>query len=197
MVFRKHASGNNFPIIDSNPLYNNNVIWKEVSSCSTILLLNSASCSHIISTVFAYNAWSRLFVMNEICKILQNKLRFCEIFNFFSIADTYDSPDSKGREGTIFYSTLPLHQLTNIQTFFLQHCMWDDYNIFLTQRLRLSGFCICRITIWLIDDVMIIFVCLRDDLILGFCYSNLTWETGRLELTSTITLVLQANRLTR
>ena len=43
---------------------------------------------------------------------------------------------------------------------------------------------------------MHIFVCLLDDLILGFCYSNLTRETGRLELAPPITLVLQANRLT-
>ena len=47
----------------------------------------------------------------------------------------------------------------------------------------------------LIDDAK--FVCLLDELILGFCYSDLTWETGEFELTSTITLVLQANRLTR
>ena len=39
------------------------------------------------------------------------------------------------------------------------------------------------------------FVCLLDDLIRGFCYSNLTWETGGFALASTITLVLQLNRL--
>ena len=42
-----------------------------------------------------------------------------------------------------------------------------------------------------------IFVCLLDKLILGFCYSDLTLETGGFELASTITLVLQANRLTK
>ena len=31
-----------------------------------------------------------------------------------------------------------------------------------------------RITIWLIDDVMLIFVYLFDDMILGFCYNILT-----------------------
>ena len=40
-------------------------------------------------------------------------------------------------------------------------------------------------------------VCLLDELILGFCYSDLTLETGGFELTSTITLALQANRLTK
>ena len=44
---------------------------------------------------------------------------------------------------------------------------------------------------------MLIFVCLLGDLILGFCYNNLTQETNGLELASTITLALQANRLTR
>ena len=41
------------------------------------------------------------------------------------------------------------------------------------------------------------FVCLLDELIIGFSYSDLTWETGGFELASTITLVLEANRLTK
>ena len=41
------------------------------------------------------------------------------------------------------------------------------------------------------------FVCLLDELILGLSYSDLTWETGGLELVSTITPVLLANRLTK
>ena len=41
------------------------------------------------------------------------------------------------------------------------------------------------------------FVCLIDELILRFCYSDLTLETGGFELASTSTLVLQANRLTK
>ena len=52
-----------------------------------------------------------------------------------------------------------------------------------------------RITIWLIDDVKFVLVCLLGDLILGFFYSN--FDTGGLELASTITLVLQGNRLTK
>ena len=42
---------------------------------------------------------------------------------------------------------------------------------------------------------MLIFVCLLNDLIQGFCYCYLTLETRRLELAWTIILVLQANRL--
>ena len=41
------------------------------------------------------------------------------------------------------------------------------------------------------------FTCLLDELILGFCYSDSTLEIGGFELASTITLVLQGNRLTK
>ena len=40
-------------------------------------------------------------------------------------------------------------------------------------------------------------VCLLDELILDFCYSDLILETGGFELASTITPVLQVNRLTK
>ena len=50
-------------------------------------------------------------------------------------------------------------------------------------------------TIWVIDWWCN--VCLLDELILGFCYSDLTLETSGFELVSTITLVWQANRLTK
>ena len=53
------------------------------------------------------------------------------------------------------------------------------------------------ITTWLIDDVMLFFLCLLDDLILGFCYNNLTKKSGRLELTSIITPVAIASELTK
>ena len=33
-------------------------------------------------------------------------------------------------------------------------------------------------------------------MILAFCYSNLTWKTGGFERASTITIVLQVDRLT-
>ena len=51
-----------------------------------------------------------------------------------------------------------------------------------------------RITIYLIDWWCEVCFCLLDDLILGFCYSN--FDTGN-RWTRTITLVLQANRLTK
>ena len=80
--------------------------------------------------------------------------------------------------------------------------MWDDYNKSLITTLVFNGLLLNEIYQlielsfdWFIDDPM--FDCLLDNLILGFCYGNLTWETGRFELTSTITLVLQVNQLTK
>ena len=47
-----------------------------------------------------------------------------------------------------------------------------------------------RVTLWLIDNTVLISVFILDDLILGFCYSSLTRETDGFEL------VLQPNQLT-
>ena len=54
-----------------------------------------------------------------------------------------------------------------------------------------------RITIWLIDDVTLVFVCLRDDLILAFLLQQ--FETGNrwIRIRIDYHLVLQANRLTK
>ena len=49
----------------------------------------------------------------------------------FSFTETDDSQDSRGREGTIFYSTLPLPPAHEQSDICLQLCMWDDYHIFL------------------------------------------------------------------
>ena len=80
--------------------------------------------------------------------------------------------------------------------------MWDDYHIFLIATLVFTRLLLDEIYHlielpfeWLIDEAM--FVCLLDELILDFCYSDLTLETSGFELASTITLVLQANQLTK
>ena len=97
----------------------------------------------------------------------------------FSFTDTDDSQDSRGREGTIFYSTLPLPPAHEHRDIYLQLCMWDDYHIILIATLIFTRLLLdeilrpYRITIWLIDDVKFVLACLLDDLILGFCYSNL------------------------
>ena len=118
------------------------------------------------------------------------------IFYQGSFTDTDDSQNSRGREGTIFYSILPLPPAHEHSEIHLQLCMWDDYHMFLIAPLLFTRLLLDEIYHlielsfdWLIDDVMLIFVCLLDNLTLGFCYCNLTRETGGLVLTLTITLV--------
>ena len=120
----------------------------------------------------------------------------------FCFTDTNDSQDTKGREGIIFYSTLPFPPAHEHWNIYLQLCMWDDYHVFLIATLVFTRLPLHEIYNlielpfdWLSDDAM--FVCLLDELILDFCYYNLRWETGGLEVALTITLVLQANRLTK
>ena len=125
---------------------------------------------------------------------------------FFSIrvlfTDTDDSHDSRGSKGTIFYSILPFLPAHENWDIYLRIFMWHDYHVFLTATvvftrllLNLIYYLIKLPFEWLMDDAM--FVCLLDELILGFCYSDLTLETGGFELASTVTLVLQSTQLTK
>ena len=125
---------------------------------------------------------------------------------FFSIRlffrETDDSQDSMGREATIFCSTLPLPLAYEHWDIYLELCMRDDYHVFLiatlvfTRLLLNENYHLIELPFeWLIDDAML--VCLLDELILAFCYSDLTLETGGFELASTITLVLQGNWRTK
>ena len=99
----------------------------------------------------------------------------------FSFTDTGDSQDSRGREWTIFYSTLPLSPSHEHSDIYLQLCMWDDYHMILIATLVFTRLLLDEIYHlielpfdWLIDDAMFVF--LPDELILGFCYSTLTWD---------------------
>ena len=121
----------------------------------------------------------------------------------FPFTDTDDSQDSRGKKGTIFYFTLPRPPAHEHSDFYFAtlHVRWLSHISNRTAciyqaatRWNLQPY---PITIWLIDDLMLIFVCLLVDLIRGFCYSYLTLETGGLKFASTIILVLLANRLTK
>ena len=148
---------------------------------------------------------NKISVKLDIEGIFKN-LFICVCFFFlsgFSFMDTDDSQDSRGREETIFYSALPLpsaHKHLDIY-FATLHMRWLSYisnrRACIYQAAPRWDLPPYRVTIWVIDDVMLIFVCLLVDLILGFCYSYLTLETGGLELATTIILVLQANQLTK
>ena len=127
--------------------------------------------------------------------IFNLKKRGSAFFFFFTIriffTDTDDSQDSRGREGTIFYSSLPLPPAHEHWDIYLQLCMWDEYRVLLIATLALTRLLLEEVYHlielpfeWLIDNAM--FVCLLDKLILDFCYSDLALETGGLELASTI-----------
>ena len=60
--------------------------------------------------------------------------------------------------GPSFIPLSHFHPLMNIQTFILKLCTWDDYLIFLIALLVFTRWDLppYRITIWLIDDVMLI-----------------------------------------
>ena len=109
---------------------------------------------------------------------VQTKRQFVNYSFFFSIriffTDTDDSQNSREREGTIFYSTLPLSTAHEHWDIYLQLWMWDDYHVFLITMLVFIRVLLNEIYHLielpferLIDDAM--FVCLLDELILGFC----------------------------
>ena len=117
-----------------------------------------------------------------------------EIKYFFSIrvffTDTDNSQDSRGREATIFYSILlhpPAHKHWDI---YLQLRMWDDYHIFLIAQ-----------HLYLPDCYSMRFTTLSNyhwsDWLMMQCLFVYLMKTGGIKLASTITLVLQANQLTK
>ena len=117
---------------------------------------------------------------------------------FFSETLTIYRTAGEGRGS----SPIPLYHFHEHWDIYLQLCMWNDYHVFSIATLVFTRLLLDKIYHlielpfeWLTDGAM--FVCLLDELILGFCYSNFTLETGGFELVSSITLVLQANRLTK
>ena len=118
---------------------------------------------------------------------------FCSFLSGFSFTDTDDSQDSRWREGTIFYSTLPLPPADEHSDIYLQLCMWDDC-LYLPDlnSMRLTTLSNYHLIDWWCDVNFCLFTWWYSS---RFCWSNLTRETVGLELASTITLALQANQL--
>ena len=82
----------------------------------------------------------------------------------------------------LFPSTTLTRSQTFRQIFASLHVLWLphilDCTAFIYQAATGWDLPPYRITIWLFDDVILNFVCLLDDLILGFYYSSLRQETG-------------------
>ena len=188
--------------------------FKEVNICGeSYLVLSSLDICFNVSTrgrqdLTRSNVWhSVIFLISHTQWCNLSKPSITQIIFFYIRVFFHGHLQFIGQQGKrehhllFHFSTLPLFH-SNIQTFVLQLCTSDDSLISnrsaciyqAATRWDLPPY---RITIWLIDDVMLIFVCLFVDLIQGFCYSYLILETGGFELTSTIILVLQANRLNK
>ena len=127
---------------------------------------------------------------------------FCHFLRYFILQKTFfisaltvttHRTAGKGGDHLLFHSTTSTRSRVFRHLFATLHVRWLSHIFNRTaciyQTATRWGLPPYRITIWLIDVVILIFVCLFDDLILGFCSRDLTWETGGLELTSTITLV--------
>ena len=138
--------------------------------------------------------WNKFNVFGFFFSSLQSRSNKLFIYQGF-LSQTLTIHRTTGNsKGTIFYSTLSLPSAHEHWDIYLQLCMWDDYHIFLIATLVFTRLLLNEIydliklpfhwlIDWLINDA--IFACL----ILRFCYSNLTWETGGFEFASTITLV--------
>ena len=114
---------------------------------------------------------------------------------FLYIHWRFTGQQGKGGDRLLFHSTTSTRSRALRHLFATLHVRWLS-RIFNTRLLLDEIYHLIELPFeWLIDDAM--FVCLLDELILGFCYSDLTLETVGFELASTITLVLQANRLTK
>ena len=119
----------------------------------------------------------------------------------FSFTYTGDSQGSMGREWTICYSTLPLtnwlHRLANIRTFicnFAYEMTWRIFNR-IASIYQNEIYDLIEINIWFMDDAMLIFVCLLDSR--GGVLQQFDTRNRWMWIVSTITLVLQTNRLTK
>ena len=128
-----------------------------------------------------------------ICKRNEHKTCLITIYIFFYQGFLH----GQGKRGDhlLFHSTTSTRSQTLRHLFATLHVRWLS-RIFNTRLLLDEIYHLIELPFeWLIDDAM--FVCLLDELILGFCYSDLTLETSRFELALTITLVLHVNRLTK
>ena len=90
---------------------------------------------------------------------------------FLSRTLTTHKAAGEGGRGPYFIPLYHFHSLTNIQIFicnFSREMTITYFESWIYQTATRWDLPPYRITIWLIDDVMLIFVCLLVDLILGF-----------------------------
>ena len=139
--------------------------------------------------------------------ILSTEKTFYEKYQIFFFYQSFlqgqwrfTGQQAEGEDHLLFHSTTSTRSQTLRHLFATLHVRWRsrvfNRNACIYQAATRWDLPPYRITIWVIEW-WCISVCLRDELILAFCYMNLTLENGWYELASTITLVLQANLLTK
>ena len=106
--------------------------------------------------------WMSMHQPTNINLVISIYLFIYLFYQGFLSPDTNNSKDSRGREGNIFYSTLPFPPTHGHSHIYLQLYMWDDYHIFLiappvVTRLLLDE--IYHLIELLFDWLMLIFVC--------------------------------------
>ena len=134
--------------------------------------------ARILDLIVASFIWWFLF-------LFRLAVRFEEQWGFFlpgfSFTVTENSQDSRGREGTVFYSPLPLPPAHEHSVIYLPLSTWDDYHILLiaplvfTRLLLDETYHLIELLVdWLIDIYFRLLACWFN---FKFFYNYLTWET--------------------
>ena len=122
----------------------------------------------IIKTFFSIN-WRPEGILHHLCTFYT---AFFSIRVFFQGHWQLARQQGKGRDHLLFHSTTSTRSRTFKHLFAISHVRWLSHifnrNPCIYQTATRWDLTPYRITIWLIDDVMLIFVCLDVDLILGF-----------------------------
>ena len=133
-----------------------------------------------------------------------NKKNICFFFSIRIFSHRHwrlTGQQGKGEDQILFYSTTSTHSRTFRHLFATLHVRWlshiFNHTACIYQTATRWDVPPYRITIWLIDGTLSFCLLTWWFDSSFFCYSNLRWETGGFELTSTITLVLQAKPLTK
>ena len=137
--------------------------------------------------------------MSELYELRHDTFSIFSTRDLFHRHSRFTGQQGKGGDHLLFPSTSSTRSRTFKHLFSTLHLRWlssmFNHNACIYQTATRWDLPFYWTSISLIDDA--IFVCLLDSLILGFCYSNLTRKSGISELKLTITLVLQANRISK
>ena len=151
-------------------------------------MTNSLNCQEKVFLLNYFKqkdcVYNKYFYANNSIGTVQINLRTTYIFSirvFFRRHWRLTWQQEKGRDHFLFHSTTFIHSRTLRHLFAIFHARWLSHIFNCTaciyQAATQWDLPPYRISIWTIDDVkLVFFACLLDDLILGFCYSNL--DTG-------------------